>query len=65
MLLSPNSKETPLKDALEEAFKNTPEEPVIKFVHMGLRQLREAANEIRRDKNEVEVEDYFEDVLHA
>ena len=37
MLLTPNSKETPLKDALHEAFVNTPEEPVIKFVHMGLR----------------------------
>ena len=37
MLLSPHSKETPLKDALNEAYKNTPEESVIKFVHMGLR----------------------------
>ena len=44
MLLTPNSKDTPLNDALLEAFQNTPEEPVIKFVHLGLRQLREAAN---------------------
>ena len=48
MLLSPNNRETPLKDALLEAFRNTPEEPVIKFVHMGLKNLRDEANEVRR-----------------
>ena len=58
MLLCPNSRETPLKDALLEAFKNTPEESVIKFVHMGLRQLRESANEARIEKGIDLVEDY-------
>ena len=58
MLESPCSRETPLNDALREAFINTPEEPVIKFVHMGIRQLREAANEIRKKTNQEEVEDY-------
>ena len=47
MLLSPDSKQSPLKDALQEAFRYTPEEPVVKFVHMGLRMLREAANKAR------------------
>ena len=58
MLLSPNSKETPLNDALLEAFQNTPEESVIKFVHMGLRQLREAANEARIERGIEVLDDY-------
>ena len=58
MLVSPSSREMPLKDALKEAFQHTPEEPVVKFVHMGLRHLREAANEVRRERNEEEVSDY-------
>ena len=62
MLQTPSSKETPLKDALKEAFQHTPDEPVVKFVRMGLRQLREAANEIRRERNEEEVSDYDEEL---
>ena len=58
MLLCPNNKETPLKDSLLEAFKNTPEDSVVKFVHMGLRQLRESANEARKEKGIETVEDY-------
>ena len=58
MLLCPSSRETPLKDALKEAFRHTPEEPVVKFVHMGLTQLREAANEVRTNRGEDVVSDY-------
>ena len=50
MLLSPDSKQAPLKEALLEAFQHTPEESVVKFVHMGLRMLREAANSARAAK---------------
>ena len=50
MLQSPDSKQSPLKDALKEAFRHTPEEPVISFVHAGLRSLREEANKARADK---------------
>ena len=59
MLLSPHNKETPLKDALHEAFKHTSEDSVVKFVHMGLRQLRESANEARKEKGIELVEDYL------
>ena len=50
MLECPDNKQTPLKDALHEAFKHTPEESVVKFVHMGLRMLRDAANKARAAK---------------
>ena len=50
MLKCPDSKQTPLKDSLQEAFRHTPEEPVVKFVHLGLKLLREAANDARAEK---------------
>ena len=59
MLESPDSRQTPLKDALQETFKHTPDEPVIKFVHMGLKMLREAANNGRREKNIEQLEAYL------
>ena len=49
-----------MNDALLEAFQNTPEEPVIKFVHMGLRNLRDAANRIREERGIEVIEDYEE-----
>ena len=58
MLLSPDSRQSPLKDALQEAFRHTPEEPVVKFVHMGLRMLREAANAARNERGIELIEDY-------
>ena len=45
-------------DALKDAFHYTPEEPVVKFVHLGLRLLREAANEARERKGIERLEDY-------
>ena len=58
MLLSPDSKQTPLKDALREAFVNTPEDSVVKFVHMGLKQLRDEANAVRVKRNMEVKEEY-------
>ena len=52
MLLTPDSRETPMLDALLEAFRVTPEEPVIKFVEMGIEALRREAKQIRQEKRD-------------
>ena len=51
MLQTPSALDTPLKDALREAFDSTPHDSIPKYIDRGLRLLREKANEIRKARN--------------